>query len=117
VTTDEDYYVTHEATRLAAERAGGEVRSIPLFEELASVTAEQLVETIVGGVGPATRVLALTWEGLAAAPGVTLHTPLAPELSAGIVAFDIDGADPHAAVRSLRQRGVVASVAPYATQH
>src|SRR5690606_17412931 len=61
VTTDEDYYVTHEATRLAAERAGGEVRSIPLFEELASVTAEQLVKTIVGGVGPATRVLALTW--------------------------------------------------------
>ncbi|HEV7276926.1 MAG TPA: aminotransferase class V-fold PLP-dependent enzyme [Devosiaceae bacterium] len=272
VTTDQDYYVTHEATRLAAERAGGDVRSIRLFEDLSSVSANQLAETVIAGVGPATRVLALTWvhsstglklpiaaiaarladinaereegrevllcvdgvhgfgvedvsftdlgcdflmagchkwlfgprgtgivaasrrgldsiravipsflsgrafnawiegrepegpidaetitpggfkafehlwsmpeafafqaeigkarvaerthalasqlkEGLAGAPGVLLRTPRDPGLSAGIVSFDIDGVNPHAVVRSLRQRGLVASVAPYATQH
>jgi isopenicillin-N epimerase len=29
----------------------------------------------------------------------------------------IDGVEPNAAVQRLRQQGVVASVAPYATQH
>jgi isopenicillin-N epimerase len=272
LTTEEDYYVTHEATRLAAERAGGKVRRIAIFEDLSSVSAEQLTETIVGAVAPQTRVLALTWvhsstglklpiaaiaarlaevnaereegrevllcvdgvhgfgvedigftdlgcdflmagchkwlfgprgtgivaasrrgldsiravipsflsgrafnawiegrepegpidaetitpggfkafehlwslpeafafhgeigkarvaerthglagqlkEGLANAPGVVLRTPRDPGLSAGIVAFDVDGADPHAVVRSLRREGIVASVAPYASQH
>ncbi|HZY66951.1 MAG TPA: aminotransferase class V-fold PLP-dependent enzyme, partial [Devosia sp.] len=55
--------------------------------------------------------------GLSTLEGVELRTPLAPELSAGIVAFDVTGANPHGVVRQLRQRKIVASVAPYATQH
>jgi selenocysteine lyase/cysteine desulfurase len=272
VTTNEDYYVTHEATRLAAARSGATVRKITLFEDLADVNAEQLVETIIAGVTPRTRVVALTWvhsstglklpiadiaarletinaereagreallcvdgvhgfgvedigftdlgcdflmagchkwlfgprgtgivaasrrgldsiqaiipsfvserafsawiegrepegaidadtitpggfkafehlwslpeafafhqeigrarvaarthelasqlkEGLSEAPGLSLRTPIDPALSAGVVAFDIDGADPFAVVRELRQQGIVASVAPYASQH
>ena len=56
-------------------------------------------------------------EGLAAMPGVLLHTPRSRDLSAGIVCFEVDGRPPHEVVRDLRQRGIVASVTPYATQY
>ncbi len=56
-------------------------------------------------------------EGLAGTEGVVVRTPMPAELSAGIVSFDVAGTDPDAVVSSLRQAGVVASVAPYATRH
>lgn len=56
-------------------------------------------------------------EGLSALPRVYLHTPLSPELSAGIVSFDIEGWSPANAVRALRERGITASVAPYSPPH
>lgn len=55
--------------------------------------------------------------GLAAMDGVPLRTPRSPDLSAGIVSFDVDGLSPAGAVRALRQRDIIASVAPYATPH
>ena len=56
-------------------------------------------------------------QGLAAMAHVTLHTPLSPELSAGIVCFEVAGMTPRAVVEKLRQRGIVGSVTPYATQY
>jgi len=56
-------------------------------------------------------------DGLAAMPGVLLHTPRSRDLSAGIVCFEVEGHTPHQAVRDLRHRGIVASVTPYATQY
>jgi selenocysteine lyase/cysteine desulfurase len=56
-------------------------------------------------------------EGLAALPRVRLHTPMADELSAGIVCFDLDRLSPPEAVRRLRERAIVATVTPYARQH
>jgi selenocysteine lyase/cysteine desulfurase len=55
-------------------------------------------------------------EGLAET-GVTLVTPLDPQLSAGIVCFDVPGAMPANAVLSLREAGVVASATPYRTSY
>ncbi|MBX3331032.1 MAG: aminotransferase class V-fold PLP-dependent enzyme [Nitrospira sp.] len=55
--------------------------------------------------------------GLAAMPHVTLHTPLSQDLSAGIVCFDVAGMEPRTVVKKLRQRGIVGSVTPYATQY
>jgi len=55
--------------------------------------------------------------GLARMPHVALHTPLAQELSAGIVCFEVRGLSPHAVVERLRQRGIVGSVTPYATHY
>jgi isopenicillin-N epimerase len=52
-------------------------------------------------------------EALAGIPGLTLHTPVDPALSSGIVAFDVEGATPEALVARLSARGIVASVAPY----
>ena len=272
LTTEQDYYVTHEAIRLASKRTGAKVRKISLYEQIDGITEDQIVDRIAQAVTPATRVVALTWvhsstglklplrriadaldkinsardeatrvllcvdgvhgfgiedvvlsdlgcdffmagchkwlfgprgtgiiagtkrgwgavaptipsfidsdtweawfsggepagpttgsrmspggykafehlwalpqafgfhqgigksrisarthelagqlkEGLAALPHVTIHTPRSDNLSAGIVSFDIDGMSPEAAVRYLRERRIIASVAPYAVPH
>lgn len=56
-------------------------------------------------------------QGLAAMRGVTLHTPVSRDLSAGIVCFEVTGMSPDRVVTELRRRGIVASVTPYATQY
>ncbi len=61
LTTEQDYYVTYEATRLAARRSGASVRRIPLFEDIDEVAEPALVERVVSAIRPETRVLALTW--------------------------------------------------------
>lgn len=48
---------------------------------------------------------------------VTLHTPLAPELSAGIVTFDVDGHSPQEVARILRENRVIANSTPYGVPH
>ena len=54
-------------------------------------------------------------EGLAEIAKVRLVTPMAPELSAGIVCFEVDGLDPATAVDRLRrEHQIAASVTPYA---
>jgi isopenicillin-N epimerase len=48
---------------------------------------------------------------------VRLHTPLADELSAGLVCFEVAGLTPGQVVDRLRQAGIVATVTPYATAY
>ena len=50
---------------------------------------------------------------MAAMKHVTLHTPLAPELAAGIVCFEVKGLTPHEVVERLKARRIVASTSPY----
>ncbi|MCC2656099.1 MAG: hypothetical protein K0Q76_1207 [Panacagrimonas sp.] len=64
----------------------------------------------------ADRVAALSTqckEGLAAMPHVTLHTPRAASLSAGINCFEVAGMDVHTVVRRLLEKKVIASSSPY----
>jgi selenocysteine lyase/cysteine desulfurase len=61
VTTTHDFYSTHEALRLRAERAGASIRRISLYKDPAAVSSERLVAAVRRGLGPRTRVLALTW--------------------------------------------------------
>jgi isopenicillin-N epimerase len=272
LSTEQDYYVTHESIRLAGLRTGAKVRRISLYDRIEGITEEQIVDRIMQAITPATRVLALTWvhsstglklplraitkaageinagrdeaarllvcvdgvhgfgiedvvlsdlgcdffmagchkwlfgprgtgvvagaprawesllptipsfidggnwhawssgidpegpttasrmtpggykafehlwalpeafafqqrigrsrvaerthhlaaqlkEGLRAMPRVTLHTPLSEKLSAGIVSFDVEGLSPGAVVHRLRERRIIASVAPYAVPH
>lgn len=56
-------------------------------------------------------------EGLAAMKHVTLHTPMADDLSSGIVCFEVEGMIPEQVVQSLRQKKILASVTPYATKY
>jgi selenocysteine lyase/cysteine desulfurase len=79
LTTEHDYYVTHEALRLAAERSGATVRKIRLHErgnferEGIALAPDAIAERIAGEVGPRTRVVALTWVH----SGTGLKLPLA----------------------------------------
>jgi selenocysteine lyase/cysteine desulfurase len=52
-------------------------------------------------------------EGLAAMRGVRLVTPRDPELSAGLVAFEVEGVTPEDVVKRLLERRIVASTSPY----
>jgi len=56
-------------------------------------------------------------EGLAAMPGVTLHTPRDPKLSAGICCFEIAEHKPEDIVKALLARKIVASNSPYAVTY
>jgi selenocysteine lyase/cysteine desulfurase len=55
--------------------------------------------------------------GLSEVPGVTVRTPAARSLSAGLVCFDVAGRDPADVVARLAARRIVASVTPYAQRH
>jgi selenocysteine lyase/cysteine desulfurase len=61
VTTEHDFYATHEALRLRAERTGAAVRRVALYDDPAAVSVDGLVAAARRGIGPRTRVLALTW--------------------------------------------------------
>lgn len=61
LTTEQDYFVTHEAIRQAASRSGGTSRQFPLYENIEEVSEEALVDRIAREIRPETRVLALTW--------------------------------------------------------
>jgi len=51
--------------------------------------------------------------GLAAMRKVTLHTPRDPQLSAGVVSFEVAGVSPEEVVKRLLERKIVASTTPY----
>jgi selenocysteine lyase/cysteine desulfurase len=61
VTTEHDFYATHEALRLRAERDGVNVRRVQLFEVPEEASADRIVSTLAGALGPRTRALAITW--------------------------------------------------------
>ncbi len=56
-------------------------------------------------------------QGLAKMPHITLHTPMSQDLSAGIVCFDVAGMTPRQVVERLKQKKIIGSVTPYATQY
>lgn len=56
-------------------------------------------------------------EGLAQMKHVTLHTPLADEVSSGIITFEVRALTPKAVVERLHEKRIVASTTPYATSY
>ncbi|MDQ6733386.1 MAG: aminotransferase class V-fold PLP-dependent enzyme [Nitrospirota bacterium] len=56
-------------------------------------------------------------DGLITMRHVKVHTPRSRDLSAGIVCFEVEGWKPDQVVEHLRQRRIIASVTPYATQY
>jgi selenocysteine lyase/cysteine desulfurase len=59
--TTHDHYVHHEAIRLAAGKSGASTRRATLYDDPASTPAEEMVERLKQAIGPATRVVGLTW--------------------------------------------------------
>ena len=56
-------------------------------------------------------------QGLTKMPHVTLHTPMSQDLSSGIVCFEVEGMTPRQVTERLRQKKIIGSVTPYATQY
>ncbi|MEY9996128.1 selenocysteine lyase/cysteine desulfurase [Streptomyces sp. V4I8] len=61
VTSEHDFYATHQALRLRHQRDGVPVRKIRLYDDPAMATTDEIVTRIVRSITPRTRVLALTW--------------------------------------------------------
>jgi isopenicillin-N epimerase len=61
LTTTHDFYATHEALRLKATRSGATVRHVRLYRDARRASVDETVSSLVGAVGPRTRVIALTW--------------------------------------------------------
>jgi isopenicillin-N epimerase len=61
VATEHDFYPTHEAIRLRAERTGASSRKIRLFADVRTATEAEILDSVRTGVGPSTRVLAITY--------------------------------------------------------
>jgi isopenicillin-N epimerase len=61
VTTTHDHYSTDTAIAECAERTGCGVRRVPMYQDLATVTADEMVAAIRAAVSARTRIVALTW--------------------------------------------------------
>jgi isopenicillin-N epimerase len=63
LTSTHDHYATHENLRLLAARSGGgaRVRKVPLYDQPAAATEEEIARRLRAAIGPQTRVVALTW--------------------------------------------------------
>ncbi len=59
--TTHDHYVHHEAIRLAAEKSGATTRRVPLYDEPAAASADEMVDRLRRAIGPRTRIVGLTW--------------------------------------------------------
>jgi selenocysteine lyase/cysteine desulfurase len=49
---------------------------------------------------------------MAKLPKVKIHTPMSPDLSAGIITFEVEGYTPQQVVQRLHERRIIASVVP-----
>jgi selenocysteine lyase/cysteine desulfurase len=56
-----DYYATHESLRYKAARSGASLRAIRLYQNIGTVSEEEIVTSLIRAVRPETRVIAVTW--------------------------------------------------------
>jgi selenocysteine lyase/cysteine desulfurase len=90
------------------------------FEHRWAVGAAFRMHVKIGPARIADRIFELNdrcRRGLAAIPGIRLHTPLSRELSAGISCFEVAGQSPAAVVKALLKKRIVASTSPYAVPY
>lgn len=90
------------------------------FEHQWGVAAAFRMHRAMGRARVADRIRSLNAQlkaGLAENPRVKVHTPRAGELSAGLVAFEVDGVKPADVVKRLLAERIVASTSPYAVTY
>jgi selenocysteine lyase/cysteine desulfurase len=61
LTTEHDFYSTHETLRLRSERDGVTVRRVRLYADPAAASVDEIVGNLVRAVTPRTKVVAVTW--------------------------------------------------------
>ena len=61
LTTEHDFYSTHEALRLRSARTGSAVNRVRLYESPADASVDEIVGRLLAAVTPRTRAVAVTW--------------------------------------------------------
>ena len=61
LTTEHEFYSTRESIRLRTRRDNVSVRTVRLYDDPATVTADALIGKLIAAIGPRTKLLALTW--------------------------------------------------------
>ncbi len=61
LTTEHDFYATHESLRLRSARDGISVQRVRLFDESEQADAGEIVSRLIAAVSDRTRVVAITW--------------------------------------------------------
>jgi len=61
LTTEHDFYSTHESLALRAARDGVTVKRVRLYDEAAKADTGEIVDRLLAAVTPATKVVAITW--------------------------------------------------------
>ena len=61
VTTEHDFFGTHEALRLLSERTGAPVRRARLYDDPAGANEGDIVARLRVAIGPRTRMVVVTW--------------------------------------------------------
>lgn len=61
LTTTHDHYSTWYNLELMSRRRGAKVRKVSLYDDPAEATADEMVAAIDEGIGPDTKVVAVTW--------------------------------------------------------
>jgi selenocysteine lyase/cysteine desulfurase len=61
LTTEHDFYSTHQAWALRSASSGTAVRRVRLYDDPAAASVDGIVGRLVAGVSDATRVVAITW--------------------------------------------------------
>lgn len=92
----------------------------PAFEHLLSIPASVELHKKIGGDRIASRIRELNAafrKGARKIPGLTLHTPSDPELSAGISCFELKGATPEEVDQQLAAKKIRTNASPYKTSY
>ena len=87
------------------------------FEHQWAMKAAFEMHESMGKARVAARIHALNTQlkdAFAGHPKIHVHTPRSPDLSAGLVAFEIAGMKPEDVVKRLGEKNIVASTSPYA---
>ncbi len=61
LTSEHDFYATHEALRMRAARDGVGVRRVKLYDYAGTASVDQIVTRLGDAITPAIRAVALTW--------------------------------------------------------
>ena len=93
LTTVHDHYSTDLSLRFRAERTGATVRKIALYQQLAAVSKDEIVETLAKALRPETRIVAVTW--VHSSTGLKL--PIR-EMAAALAAVNANRAEPDRAL-------------------
>jgi selenocysteine lyase/cysteine desulfurase len=89
VTTEHDFYATHEALRLRAARDGGRVRRVRLYRSAAHASVDEIVSSVTRALTRRTRLVAVTW--VHSGTGVKLPIRAIAEALRGRALLAVDG--------------------------